>query len=109
MSMTILDRPRAITGERPRADRRRAAERLAELFRLCPPEMTFESAGFDREHAAWSVRGSAQSTRQILDFIQTLEATGRWSRVELKYSSRRVSAAADRTEFELALQQPAAS
>ena len=85
--------------------RRWVASMLAELFRLTPPEVLFESLQFERSRGELLVRGSAPSTRHVLDYIQQLEQSTRWTRVELRYSAQHRGSAGTRTDFELLLQQ----
>ncbi len=85
------------------AARRWTATMLADLVRLTPPEVVFESLVFERARGELTVRGSAPSTRHVLDYIHQLEQSARWDRVELRYSARHGASADARTDFELVL------
>lgn len=85
--------------------RRRTAAMLVELFRLTPPETLLESLTFERARGECVVRGSAPTTREVLDYLQRLKQAGPWDRVELRYSARRNIAGVDRTDFEIVLHQ----
>ena len=83
--------------------RQRIARMLAELFRLAAPEILFESFVFEHARGEFMIRGSAPTTRQALDYLQRLEQSGQWDRVELRHTvSHRVSSGA-RTDFEIVL------
>lgn len=86
------------------AARRWTASMLAELFRLTPSEVLFENLQFERARGELLVRGSAPSTRHVLDYIQQLEHSPQWMRVELRYSAQRRGPSGARTDFELLLQ-----
>jgi len=85
------------------ASRRATADMLAELFRLTSPEVLFESVVFERARGELVVRGSALMTRQVLDYVHSLEQSDQWERVELRYSARRSVAGQMRTDFEIVL------
>ncbi len=89
--------------ERLQASRRLTAAMFGELIRLTPPEVLFENLAFERSRGELVVRGSAQTTRQVLDYIHLLDRSNLWEHVELRYSSRRVTSAGDRTDFEIVL------
>lgn len=85
------------------ASRRGTAAMLAELFRLTPAETFLESLTFERARGECLVRGSAPTTREVLDYLQHLKQAGPWDRADLRYSSRRNIAGVERTDFEIVL------
>jgi len=76
---------------------------LAELLQRTPEPIRFESVAFERSRMELTVRGSAPTTREVLNFVKQLEQSAGWNRVELRYSSRRSVAAGARTDFEIVL------
>ena len=87
------------------ASRRWTAAMLEELVRLTPPEILFESLIFERARGELVVRGSAPTTRHVLDYKALLQQSPNWDRVDLRYSSRRTVSAEARTDFEMVLHQ----
>ena len=87
--------------------RRRTAKVLAEVLRLTPASVFFESLSCERPRGELTVRGSAPSTREVLAYLHELEQSGLWSRVELRYTSRRGATADGRTDFEILLKEGA--
>ena len=83
--------------EQALASRRRTAAMLSELFRLTLPEIQFEQVLLNRAPGELTVRGSAPTTRAVLEYIRALEQAGLWQQVDLRYSARRGS----RTDFEI--------
>jgi len=81
--------------------RRRLATMLAELFRVTAGQVILENLVFEGERHEFVVRGSASSTRDVLEYLRRLKDTGQWERVELRYSARRSTAAGARTDFEV--------
>ena len=83
--------------------RRRTGLMLAGLFQATPAEIIFESVLFEQPRGELVARGSAATTRQVLDYLHALEQSGRWDRVDLRYSARRNTASGQRTDFEIVL------
>lgn len=83
--------------------RHATATMLAELFRLTPQDVWFDTVLFERSRDELIVRGNAPTTRQVLDYIRTLEQSPHWRRVELRFSARRNSPSGPRTDFEIVL------
>lgn len=90
-------------------ERRDLAELLAGVLRGTPPAVTFERITFERARGELSLRGSAATTQQVLGYLKQLEALSSVSGARLKYTSRRISPAGERTEFEVVLQGREAS
>ena len=82
--------------------RRTLAVTLASLFQSTPGEIVLERVAFERGRRQLAERRTAPTTRQVLDYIRSLEESGRYERVELRYSSRRSTSAGWQAEFEFA-------
>ncbi|HBH97780.1 MAG TPA: hypothetical protein DDX89_08390 [Candidatus Omnitrophica bacterium] len=96
-----LDDVRVI--ERLLTGRRQLAEALAALIQATPPEVLFETVTFERARRELVVRGSAPTTRDVLDYLRVLKDDPHWRQVELRYSARRGSSAEALTAFEIAV------
>ena len=83
------------------------AAMLAELLKRTPDPIRFESIGFERPRMELTVRGSAPTTREVLNYVRQLEESQQWKGVELRYSSRRSGAAGARTDFEIVMRRGA--
>lgn len=86
-------------------DRRRVAAGLAGVFGMTPEGVGLESVNVDRAKRELSVRGNAESTQAVLDYVDQLRAVDGIEEVRLKYSTRRVTPSGERTDFELLLRQ----
>jgi Tfp pilus assembly PilM family ATPase len=89
--------------------RRQLAATLARLFQQTPEAITLEALTFERARRELILRGNAPSTQAVLDYLKQLESLEGIARAELKYSTRRVTAAGERTDFELILRPQSAS
>jgi len=85
------------------ASRRRTAAMVAELFGLAAPDILFESLAFERSRGELVVRGSAPTTRQVLDYLQRLDQSDQWDQVELRHTVSHDVSSGTRTDFELVL------
>ena len=89
--------------------RRQLAALLSDLFRRTPETVTLEALTFERARRELVLRGNAPSTQAVLDYLKQLEGIEGVAAAELKYSTRRLTAAGERTDFELVLRQPTTS
>ena len=87
------------------ADRRQLALILAGIFRRTSPSITLERLSFERTRRELSLRGTATSTQEVLDYVKVLEHLEGIDGVELKYTARRSTSSGERTDFELLLRQ----
>lgn len=85
--------------------RGQTAAMLAELLQRTPELVRFDSIAFERVRMEVTVRGSAPTTREVLNYVRQLDESTLWDRVELRYSSRRSVSAGARTDFEVAITQ----
>ena len=85
------------------ASRRQLAANLARVFQQTPETIALEALTFERARRELIVRGSAPSTQAVLDYLKQLESIEGIAGAELKYSTRRMTAAGERTDFELVL------
>lgn len=83
------------------------AAMLSGLFHVTPADITYQSLTFERPRGELVVRGSAPTTRQVLDYVRQLEQSPQWRRVELRYSRRRTGARGGHVDFEIALRRGA--
>jgi hypothetical protein len=90
-------------------DRRRLAAALSGVFRLTSASIALEALTFERARQELVLRGSADSTQTVLDYVKQLETLKDIRAVELKYTRRRSTTAGDRTDFELVLRHQGAS
>jgi hypothetical protein len=86
-------------------DRRRVASTLAGIFKATPPAIMLDGVAFERGRREMVVRGSAGATQDVLEYIRQLEQVDGVSTVQLRYSTRRATAAGERTDFELIISQ----
>ncbi len=86
-------------------DRRQFAGLLTGIFQRTVGGATLEVITFDRNRRELTVRGNAPSTQDVLGYIAQLEDLAEVESVELKYSTRRTTAAGERTDFELLVRQ----
>lgn len=84
--------------------RRTLAAALTSLVSVTPSEVLFENLTFEQSRHELLVRGSAPTTRDVLEYLRVLKQDDRWQRVELRYSARRGSGADSRTDFEIMLE-----
>jgi hypothetical protein len=91
------------------ASRRQLAATLAHIFQLTPEAITLEALTFERARRELILRGNAPSTQAVLDYLKQLESIEGIAGAELKYSTRRMTAAGERTDFELILRPRSAS
>jgi len=83
--------------------RRRTLAMLAEVLGGVPEGVVFETLTLDRTGGDVVVHGSAQTTRQVLDYLQQVRSSTTWEEATLRYAARRARASGARTEFELVL------
>lgn len=88
-------------------DRKRLAAGLSGVFGVTPGGVGLESVNLDRVKRELSVRGNAESTQAVLDYVEHLRTLDGVEDVRLKYSTRRVTPSGERTDFELLLRQKA--
>ncbi len=88
---------------RQHAARREAVAALAAVLRLAPTDVWLESVALDRAGGILTVRGSAATTRQALDYLEALDQSRQWRRAELRSAARRATVEGARTVFELVL------
>ena len=86
-------------------ERRRLATTLAGVFRITPASIALEALNFERPRDELTLRGSAGSTQEVLEYIKQLEALEGITGVQLKYSTRRSTPTGERTDFELVFLQ----
>lgn len=84
----------------------RLAAALAEVFRYTPPEVSLEVITAERSRGELALRGSADSTQGVLNYVKALEALEGIEAVDLKYSTRRMTPLGERIDFEVVLHQP---
>lgn len=89
--------------ERLLTGRRRLAEALAALIQATPPEILFDTVTFERARHELIIRGSAPTTRDVLDYLRVLKDDPHWQHAQLRYSARRGSSAEALTAFEIAM------
>lgn len=89
--------------ERILTSRRQLAEVLAALMQATPPAVLFETVTFERARRELVVRGSAPTTRDVLDYLRVLKDDSHWQQAQLRYSARRGSHAEALTAFEIAI------
>ena len=82
-------------------DRRQLGAAVAELFRATPPAVRLEALTFERQRSETTIRGGADSTQQVLEYIRQLERLEGVAGVSLKYTTRRSAPGGERTDFEL--------
>jgi len=87
--------------ERALKQRQRLAELLVHVMQLAPADIMLDSLSVEQPRRELVLRGNGPSTRQVLELIRGLEESGRYERVELRYSSRRNRASGPRVEFEI--------
>jgi Tfp pilus assembly protein PilN len=85
--------------------RRRLAAHLSSILRHLPSDAVLETFTFERGRRELVVRGNAGSTQTVLEYIKQLERIEGIGQVQLKYSTRRSTAAGERTDFELVMRQ----
>ncbi|MBI3009415.1 MAG: pilus assembly protein PilM [Candidatus Omnitrophica bacterium] len=78
---------------------------LSQVFERTPPNVTLEGLTFERPRQQISVKGTAGSTQELLDYIKLLEGIEGIRMVELKYSTQRNTPAGPRTSFEVLMFQ----
>lgn len=88
-------------------ERRRLAATLAGVFSATPPVVALEAVAVERGRRETTVRGIADSTQTVLDYVQQLGRLDGVAAVELRYATRRASAAGERVDFELILRAAA--
>ena len=84
-------------------ERRQVAAMLAGIFRTLPPVVALEGVAFERARHETILRGAADSTQTVLDYVQQLSRLEGVGAVDLRYSTRRSTPAGDRVDFELLL------
>lgn len=89
--------------------RRQLATTLSRVLQLTPEAITLEALTFERARRELILRGNAPSTQAVLDYLKQLESIEGIAGAELKYSTRRMTAAGERTDFELVLRPQSAS
>jgi len=82
---------------------RQLATTLAGVFRQTPPSVVLEGLTFERSRREMSLKGSAASTQDVLEYIKTLERVEGIQGVDLKYSAQRSAPSGERASFELLL------
>ena len=85
--------------------RRLLAEHLSSVLQGLPSNAVLETLAFERGRRELIVRGNADSTQTVLDYIKQLERVKGIGQVQLKYSTRRSTSAGERTDFELVMRQ----
>ena len=86
-------------------DRRRLLAALSGIFQQTPPSVALDAVTVERSRASIVLRGDADSTQAVLEYIKQLEGLEGVRGVELKYSTRRTTPSGERTAFELLLHQ----
>lgn len=86
-------------------DRRRLARTLADVFGQTPATVTLDGLTFERVKWEITVRGTAESTEDMLGYRKQLEQLDGVSSVDLRYSTRRSTPSGERIDFELILRQ----
>jgi Tfp pilus assembly PilM family ATPase len=85
--------------------RRQLAATLAGVLATTPGPVSLEAVNFERSRREVVVRGSTETTQQVLDYVAQLQAVEGVAEVRLKHSTRRRTPSGSRTDFELVLQQ----
>jgi type IV pilus assembly protein PilM len=88
-------------------DRQRLAKTLSKVFLTTPPAITLEGLVFERSRHELVLRGNAETTQTVLDYVKQLEGLDDIERVQLKYSTRRSTPSGERTDFEMSVYQKA--
>jgi len=86
-------------------DRWRLLAALSGIFQQTPPSVALDAVTVERSRASIVLRGDADSTQAVLEYIKQLEGLEGVRGVELKYSTRRTTPSGERTAFELLLHQ----
>ena len=84
-------------------DRRRLATAIGGIFQATPDGVALEALAFDHARDEITVRGSAGSTQQVLEYLKALERVEGIRDAGLKYTARRATADGELTDFEMAL------
>ncbi len=87
--------------------RRRLARALADIFQQTPSTVTLQGVAFERARSEVGLRGHAESTQAVLDYLKQLGKVGGVGEVYLKYSTRRSTPAGERIDFEVVLREGA--
>ncbi|MDP3723575.1 MAG: pilus assembly protein PilM [Candidatus Omnitrophota bacterium] len=86
-----------------RQNQRQVVAVLADLFRATPAAITLEWLTFERARRELILRGNALTTQDVLGYLKQLEQVAGVGRVELQYTTARVTGAGERTDFQLLL------
>lgn len=84
-------------------DQRRVVTALAEVFRTTPATITLEWLAFERARRELTLRGDAMTTQDVLGYLKQLEQLAGISRVDLQYTTARLTPTGERTDFQLVL------
>lgn len=87
-------------------EREQAVSLLALVLQQTPAAITLEGLGFERLRHELVLRGRADSTQVVLDYLRQLQQVPGVAGVELKFSTTRATAAGEYTDFELVVRQP---
>ncbi len=85
--------------------RRTLAKTLSGVFRATPAVISLERLAFERARQQITLRGTARTTQQVLDYVKQLERIGTVKQVRLRYTTRRKLPGGERTDFELIITQ----
>ena len=86
-------------------ERARLAGLLDGVFQSLPDSMELETLTFEETRDQMTIRGRSSSTQEVLALLERLKALERVRDVRLKHSTRRTTAAGERTDFELTIEQ----
>ena len=88
--------------------RRHLAQTFTRVVQNLPEGMSLDMLSFERSKQEWSMRGTGQSTQEVLDYISRLSQIDGLGDVRLKFSRQRQTPAGERTDFEVLLSAPEA-
>ena len=80
-----------------------AIDILSEIYKITPSGMTYNLVDYESSKNL-ILRGSAPSLDKVIKFITTLESSGYFKNVKLKYTTKRNTGSAQITDFEIVCQ-----
>lgn len=86
-------------------ERAQLADLLDGVFLSLPDSMELEALTFEEARDEMTLRGRSSSTQEVLALLDRLKKLDRVRDVRLKHSTRRTTAAGERTDFELTIEQ----